>query len=114
MMVVRRARLASSGSAPVRSWACPGVIRSWSGLPWRSTRAWIFVVSPPRLRPTQRSPLFFDPAGVLVNPHNRAVDHLHFAAMRLGDRVHQPIPDPSLAPAIEAVVGSRVRPIALR
>jgi len=49
-----------------------------------------------------------------MNPHNRAVDHLHLAAMRLGDRVHQSVPNPSLTPAIEAVVSSRVRSIALR
>jgi hypothetical protein len=30
-----------------------------TGRPFASTRAWIFVVMPPRLRPTQRSPLFF-------------------------------------------------------
>jgi hypothetical protein len=35
---------------------------------------------------------------VLVNPHDRAVDHLDLAAMRLGDYVHQPVPDPGLAP----------------
>ena len=34
----------------------PGVIRRRSGRPFSSTSAWIFVVSPPRLRPTQRSP----------------------------------------------------------
>src|SRR5919205_3347610 len=113
-MIVPRLRSARSGSAPVRSWACPGVIRSWIGLPWQSTRAWIFVLRPPRLRPTQRSPLFFDPGGVLVNTHDRTVDHLHFAAMGLGHGVHQPVPDPGLAPPVEAIVGGRIRPVALR
>ena len=36
------------------------------------TRAWIYVVS--LLRPTQRSPLFFDPGGMLMEAHDRAVD----------------------------------------
>ena len=49
-----------------------------------------------------------------MNPHDRAIDHLHLAAMRFGDYVHQPVPDPSLAPAIEAIVGRRIWPIALR
>ena len=48
-----------------------------------------------------------------MDPHDRAVDHLHLAAMRLGDYVHRPVPDPSLAPAIEAIVGRRIWPIAL-
>ena len=49
----------SSASAQVTSWTSPGEIRRQSGRPFASTRAWIFVLRPPRLRPTQRSPLFF-------------------------------------------------------
>jgi hypothetical protein len=49
-----------------------------------------------------------------VNPHNRTVDHLHFAAMGLGHGVHQLVPYPGLAPAIEAIVGGRIRRVALR
>lgn len=48
-----------------------------------------------------------------MNPHDRAVDHLHLTAMRLGDRVHQPVPDASLAPPIEAIVGRGVGPITI-
>ncbi|MDA9481411.1 hypothetical protein XI07_05195 [Bradyrhizobium sp. CCBAU 11445] len=35
------------------SWASPGVIMRRTRRPFASTRAWIFVVRPPRLRPTQ-------------------------------------------------------------
>jgi hypothetical protein len=41
----------SNASAPVRSWACPGVSRKRSGLPRASTKAWILVLNPPLLRP---------------------------------------------------------------
>ena len=49
-----------------------------------------------------------------MNAHARTIDHLHLAAMRLRHGVHQPIPDARFAPAIEAIVGSRVRAITLR
>ena len=49
-----------------------------------------------------------------MNTHDRTVDHLHFAAVRLGHSIHQPVPDAGLAPAIEAIVGGRIRPVALR
>ena len=48
-----------------------------------------------------------------MHAHDRAVDHLHVAVMRLHDGIHQPIPDSSLAPAVEAIVGRRVRPVSL-
>jgi len=48
-----------------------------------------------------------------MNAHDRAVDHLHLAVVRFDNGVHQTVPDAGLAPAIEAVVGGRVRPIAL-
>src|SRR5713226_1825990 len=51
----------SKDSAQVRSWACPGVSISATGLPKASTRAWILVVSPPRDRPIACSPSFFAP-----------------------------------------------------
>jgi len=47
-----------------------------------------------------------------MHAHDRAVDHLHLAAVRFDDGVHQTIPDAVLAPAIEAVVGRRVGPVA--
>jgi hypothetical protein len=46
-------------------------------------------------------------------PHHRAIDHLHLAAMGLGDGIHQPLPDARLAPSVEAIVSARVGPVAL-
>ncbi len=46
-----------------------------------------------------------------MHSHDRAVDHLHLAVVRLDDGVHQTIPDARLAPPIEPIVGGRVRPI---
>ena len=49
-----------------------------------------------------------------MHAHDRTVDHLHVAVVRLHDGVHQAVPDPSLAPAIEAIVGRRIGTISLR
>jgi len=49
-----------------------------------------------------------------MDPHDRAVDHLHLAVVSLDDSIHQAIPDACLAPAVEAIVGGRVRPVSLR
>lgn len=49
-----------------------------------------------------------------MHAHNRAVDHLHLAVVGLDDGVHQTIPDARLPPAVEAIVGRRIRPISLR
>jgi len=49
-----------------------------------------------------------------MHAHNRTVDHLHVAIVRLNDGVHQSVPDPSFAPAVEAIVGRRVWTISLR
>ena len=49
-----------------------------------------------------------------MDTHDRAVDHLHLAVVRLHDGIHQAVPDARFAPAIEAVVGGRVRPVSLR
>lgn len=48
-----------------------------------------------------------------MDAHDGAVDHLHLAVVRLGDGVHQAIPDARHAPAVEAVVGGRVGPVTL-
>lgn len=48
-----------------------------------------------------------------MDAHNRTVDHLHLAVVRFDNGVHQAIPDARLAPAVEAIVGRRVRPVAL-
>ena len=47
-------------SAYLLSWACPGVIKKFSGLPWASLIMWILVEIPPRDRPSARwqGPLF--------------------------------------------------------
>lgn len=49
-----------------------------------------------------------------MDAHNRAVDHLHLAIVGLDDAVHQAIPDASLAPSVEAIVGGRVGTVSLR
>ena len=49
-----------------------------------------------------------------MDAHGRTVDHLHFAVVCLDDSIHQPIPDASLAPAVEAIVGGGVRAVPLR
>src|SRR3954452_8178407 len=48
---------------------------------------------------------------MLMHAHDRTVDHLHLAIVRLDDGIHQPVPDACLAPAIEAIVGGRIRPV---
>src|SRR5262245_30310218 len=101
----------SRASAQAASCTSPGEIRRQTGRPFASTRAWIFVLMPPRLRPTQRSPLFFGTGGMLMHAHDRAVDHLHLAVVSLDDSVHQAIPDAGLAPPIEAVVGRGIGPV---
>src|SRR5215469_4252156 len=49
----------SNGSAQARSWVCPGVSITSTGLPSASTTTCILVVSPPRDRPIAWSPFFF-------------------------------------------------------
>lgn len=49
-----------------------------------------------------------------MDAHDRTVDHLHLAVVCLDDGIHQAIPDACLAPAVEAIVGGRVRPVSLR
>jgi hypothetical protein len=62
---------AGSGAASqLTSRTPPGEIKRKTGRPFAPTRAWIYMV----LRPTQRSPLFFDPGGMLMEAHDRAVD----------------------------------------
>lgn len=48
-----------------------------------------------------------------MNPHDRAVDHLHLAIVRLDKRIHQPVPNAGFAPAVDATVSGRIRPISL-
>jgi hypothetical protein len=49
-----------------------------------------------------------------MDAHDRAVDHLHLAVVRLDDGIHQAILNTCLAPAVEAMVGARVGPISRR
>src|SRR4029077_16451001 len=77
----------SKRSGPVREPIQQKHPRSLRGRPFASTRAWIFVVMPPRLRPTQRSPLFFGTGGMLMNANDRTVDHLYLAVVGLDDGV---------------------------
>ena len=46
-----------------------------------------------------------------MDAHDRAVDHLHLAIVRFRHRVHETIPHAGLSPAVEAIVGRRVRPV---
>jgi hypothetical protein len=51
---------------------------------------------------------------LLVNAHDRGVDHLHVAVVSLDNGVHQSIPDAGLSPSIEAVIDRGARPVAFR
>ncbi|GHD83306.1 hypothetical protein GCM10010336_74610 [Streptomyces goshikiensis] len=65
-----------TGSNCVQSLTFPPVIVNASGRPRPSQARWIFVLSPPRDRPSA-SPVqgpFSGPGGVLVGPHDRRVD----------------------------------------
>ena len=53
------AQMAQQPDSGGQSDAWPGVRTNSSGRPLASVSAWIFVVSPPRLRPIQRSPPLF-------------------------------------------------------
>jgi hypothetical protein len=53
-------------------------------------------------------------SAVLMNPHNRSVDHLDGSIMGGSQSVHNPAPDASPPPADEAVVASGVGAEALR
>ena len=48
-----------------------------------------------------------------MHAYDRTVDHLHPAIVSFHDRVHKPVPDAGFAPAVEAIVDRRVRPVAL-
>jgi len=49
-----------------------------------------------------------------MDAHAGAVDHAHVATVSVSNCVHDPVADPRLRPAPEAVVACGVRPIALR
>ena len=46
-----------------------------------------------------------------MNAHDRAVDHLHPAIVRLDDCVHHAVPDTGFAPAVETIIHRRIGPI---
>ena len=90
----------SRTSAPLRSWACPGVRRKPVGLPNASTVAWILVLRPPRLRPRvclSGSP--FCTSAVLVGAHDGGINHGVFVVRVLCQGFKHPLPDTGLAPA---------------
>ena len=49
-----------------------------------------------------------------MNANEGTVDHLHLAAVRLYNSVHQAVPNACFSPTVEAVVGRRVGAVALR
>ena len=51
---------------------------------------------------------FFYVGGMLINTDKRTVDHLNVAVAGLTNGVHDPVPDTSLAPPVEAVVAGRI------
>ena len=48
-----------------------------------------------------------------MDSHDRAIDHLHLAIVSLHDGTHQSVPDASFPPAIKAIIGRCVWPVAL-
>src|SRR5687768_3858780 len=98
------ARSGSRASAPCRSCACPGVSANPVGLPSASTRAWILVLRPPRLRPMASSPPFWVHRRCADGAHDRAVDHRVLVVGVTGQVLEDPRPDPRLGPAAEAGV----------
>ena len=88
----------------------PAVSRKASGLPSASTRAWILVLSPPRLRPIAWSSSFFGRAGaVLVGAHDGAVDHRVFVVGARGEMLKHPLPHPAFGPTAEPEARGAVR-----
>jgi hypothetical protein len=55
-----------------------------------------------------------DAGGVLMNAHNRRVDHLNGCVMSSSQCVHDPAPHATPTPANEAVVASGIGPELLR
>src|SRR5258706_8929859 len=51
---------------------------------------------------------------LLVRPNGSAVDHLDVAIVGSGDGIHHPVPHACFAPAHEAIIAGRARPISLR
>ena len=49
-----------------------------------------------------------------MNAHHGTVYHLDIAVIGFGNRDHDAVPDPRLAPTIEAVVARRIRAVSLR
>jgi hypothetical protein len=50
---------------------------------------------------------------MLMHTHDRAINHLHLAVVRRDDGIHQPVPDACFSRTVEAIVGSRIRPVPL-
>jgi DNA transformation protein and related proteins len=97
--------------APERLLDEPGVSSKRRGLPSASTSAWIFVLNPPRLRPSAWSSTFFESAGaVLMSLHDGAVDH-RVLVIAIGCQVlKDALPYAGFGPAAEPPV--RILPVA--
>src|SRR5829696_1035771 len=121
----RPARLTDPRSISSGSIGCscrsPPVSTTTIGLPRRSHRRWIFVLYPPRLRPSASaagSPL--GSGGVLVGSNHGAIDEVETPVepplrVRLPlESSQDPVPDPCLLPAVEAGRDRLPRAIALR
>src|SRR4029078_13298697 len=62
-------------------------------------------------RPLRRR--FFGCRRMLMRANDRAVDHAQAVGRALRERTEYLSPHPALGPAVEAIVGRRVRPITL-
>src|SRR5215467_9379635 len=114
MTSVPGGRSLSSSWAMGASLAWPADNSICTGRPLPMTRAWSLLVNPPRLRPIQAPPACFLGSGLLMDAHAGRIDHLHLAIMGGDHRLHQAVPDAGFAPAVEAIVDRRRRPVAFR
>src|SRR5215831_6351846 len=94
----------SNGSAQARSWVCPGVSITSTGLPSASTTTCILVVSPPRERPIACSPFFSCAGAVLMSAHDGGVDHHVFVVVITRQQLENTLENSALRPSIEALV----------
>ena len=57
--------------------------------------------------------IFRDAGSMLVHAYNGRIDHLHGRIVSRRQAIHDPIPDPCLSPANEAIVASGMRSVVL-
>src|SRR6266850_5065936 len=99
---------ALNGGKISASCRCPGVHTRVSTWPCPSARRCTLVLNPPWLRPhASAAGAFFCSSGMLVGSNHGAIDILHVPvdlAVGVGVGLHcreQPLPDPSLLPAVK-------------